>query len=109
MKDLTRIDDIVQEIPETESFFYGIGATFGKIIFSYRMKRNLTQKQLAARAGIGIKTIHRAEGGSDNLGVQTYEKIFRALDIQPRDYAQLFREAFEHDAKPNKRELERQR
>ncbi|MGV2623277.1 UNVERIFIED_CONTAM: helix-turn-helix transcriptional regulator [Halobacillus marinus] len=76
-----------------ESFFYGIGATFGKIIFSHRMSFDLTQKQLAERAGVGVKTIHRAEGGSDNLGVQTYEKIFEALGIQKRDYADVFKEA----------------
>ncbi|WP_026702365.1 helix-turn-helix transcriptional regulator [Salibacterium aidingense] len=92
MRDLTRTDDIIQEIPETESFFYGISAAYGNTIFSYRMDRDLTQKQLATMAGVGVKTIHRAEGGSSNLGVQTYEKIFRALGVPKEDIPQLYRE-----------------
>lgn len=90
MKDIARVDDIVQGIPETESFFYGIGATFGTIVFSYRMERNLSQKELAKRAGVSVKTIHHAEGGSYNLSFQMYELIFSALEIDKKDYAHLF-------------------
>lgn len=30
---------------------------------------------------VGVKTIHRIEGGSGGITATTYEKVFRALDI----------------------------
>ncbi|MFD2704692.1 helix-turn-helix transcriptional regulator [Salibacterium lacus] len=90
MNDITRTDDIVQELPETESFFNGIGATFGHVIFSYRMERGLTQKQLADISGVRLKTIHRAEGGTFDIDARTYEKIFRALDVRKEDVERLY-------------------
>ncbi|WP_173918995.1 helix-turn-helix domain-containing protein [Halobacillus sp. Marseille-Q1614] len=109
MKDLLRVDDIVEEIPELETVFYGIGAAFGKIIFSYRVNQQLTQKQLADKANVGVKTVHRAEGGTNNLGVQTYEKLFKALGINKEKYAEIFSEALkDQEKKSTKRELAKQ-
>ncbi|PBB04649.1 MULTISPECIES: helix-turn-helix domain-containing protein [Salimicrobium] len=90
MKDLTRTDDIVKELPETEEFFYGIGAVLGRAVFSARMEASLTQKELADKADVDLTTVTRAEGGSGGLEVHMYDKLFRALGISPREYAALF-------------------
>ncbi|SIS74760.1 helix-turn-helix domain-containing protein [Salimicrobium salexigens] len=93
MKDLTRTDDIVKELPETEVFFHGIGAILGSAAFSARMEASLTQKELADKADIDLTTVTRAEGGSGGLEVHMYDKLFRSLGISPRGYATLFGEA----------------
>ncbi|SIS48207.1 helix-turn-helix domain-containing protein [Salimicrobium flavidum] len=92
MKDLTSNHDVIKELPETEDFFYGIGTILGRLIFNRRRQVSLTQKELAEKAGVGLKTITRAEGGTGNLGVHTYEKIFRALGVSPREYAEMFQQ-----------------
>ncbi|AOM84406.1 helix-turn-helix domain-containing protein [Salisediminibacterium beveridgei] len=90
MKDLSRIEDISLEVPELDQQISGLGSVFGEIIFSHRMEKKLTQKELAHKSGLGVKTIYRAEGGSSNIGIVTYETIFKALDIEVSDYADLF-------------------
>ncbi|MBO0588165.1 MULTISPECIES: helix-turn-helix transcriptional regulator [unclassified Sporosarcina] len=53
------------------------------------MKKGYTQPELADLAKVGVKTISRAEGGVDNLGLETYEKLFKALDLSLNDIAEL--------------------
>ncbi|AKG04469.1 transcriptional regulator [Salimicrobium jeotgali] len=93
MKDLTRTDDIFKELPETEEFFHGIGAILGRAVFAARMEASLTQEELAEKAGVDLKTVTRAEGGSGVLEVRMFDKLFRALGISSREYAALFVEA----------------
>ena len=93
MKDLTRTEDIVKELPETEEFFHGIGAILGRAVFAARMEVSLTQKELAGKADVALATITQAEGGSGDLEVRMYDKLFQALGISPRDYATFFGEA----------------
>jgi transcriptional regulator with XRE-family HTH domain len=49
-----------------------------------RARKLLTQKALAAKAGIDASTIVRAEKG-EPIGILSQERIARALDV-PRDY-----------------------
>jgi len=66
----------------------GLSPVYAKIIFARRMQYGYSQKELADKAGTGLKTITRAEGGFDNLSTQTYDKIFRALDLSVKDVAE---------------------
>lgn len=86
MKDLLNLDPTIEEMPDVKDTFYGMGAVFGKVIFSHRVSKGYTQQELAKRANVGVKTIHRAEGGTSNIGIETYESIFKALDIAPEEY-----------------------
>lgn len=74
---------------DLEEKLYGLGAVYGKIIFASRMEKGLTQRELAEKAGVGLKTVTRAEGGSDNLGTLTYENLFRALDLNTTAVAEM--------------------
>lgn len=75
--------------PEMNETFNSMAAIQGKVIFATRMEKGLTQKELADRADVSLKTISRAEGGSGNLGTQVYDKIYKALDLTPYDVSRL--------------------
>lgn len=79
-ENLLKTSDLVAKHPELEEQLHGLGSLYGKIIFACRMEQGLTQKELADKASIGLKTITRAEGGFENLGTTTYNAILRALD-----------------------------
>lgn len=66
----------------------GLSPVYAKIIFARRMEIGFSQKELSEQAGIGLKAVSRAEGGFDNLSTETYDKIFRALDLRIRDVAE---------------------
>lgn len=86
MKNLLNLDHTIEEIPGVKDTFDGMGAMFGKVIFSHRVNKGYTQQELAKKANVGVKTIHRAEGGTSNIGIETYETIFKALSIKPEEY-----------------------
>ncbi|MDP9439019.1 MAG: helix-turn-helix domain-containing protein [Actinomycetota bacterium] len=51
-----------------------------------RRRAALTQEELAKRAGVGVATIARIEGGKmDEPRVSTLRKLAKALGIEPRD------------------------
>jgi transcriptional regulator with XRE-family HTH domain len=52
-----------------------------------RARRQLTQRQLAAKAGVGIATVNRIEGGGYVPNLLTLDKISRALDVPMEDLA----------------------
>lgn len=56
-----------------------------RIFFSYRIRGGFTQQQLADEAKVGVKTIHRIEGGSGGITDTTLEKVLRALDVDWED------------------------
>ncbi|MED3918620.1 helix-turn-helix transcriptional regulator [Priestia aryabhattai] len=64
-----------------------ISQSFSVLIFAFRLKSGLTQQELADKANVTVKTIHRAEGGSGGIVDKTYQKIFDALEITPQDMA----------------------
>ncbi|MEK5071767.1 helix-turn-helix domain-containing protein [Sporosarcina sp. FSL K6-1508] len=80
---------LIETHPDLHDAFYGIAALYGKIVFAQRMKLGLTQKELAAKANVSIKTIARAEGGTGNLGTENYDSIFGALELNMSDVAKL--------------------
>ncbi|WP_277586611.1 XRE family transcriptional regulator [Psychrobacillus antarcticus] len=88
-KNLLNTSDLVAKHPELNENLHGLGSLYGKIIFACRMEQGLTQKELAGKALIGLKTITRAEGGFENLGTTTYNAIFRALGLSTAGVAEL--------------------
>jgi len=66
-----------------------LSSAFGKMIFSYRIRTNKTQKELAELANVSPKTIHRIEGGSGGIGDETYSKVFKALSISEKEIAEF--------------------
>lgn len=74
--------------PELQEVFYSTAAYHGKIIFARRMEKGLTQSELAKKADVGLKTISKAEGGAGNLGIETYDKIYNALQLTPAEVAE---------------------
>ena len=46
----------------------------------YRMRCNLTQKEVAAQSGIGLTTIHKFENGTaNNLSLSTFILLLRVV------------------------------
>jgi transcriptional regulator with XRE-family HTH domain len=67
--------------PDLEERFYELDYLYGKLIFTTRIRKGLTQAQLADMCGCSPKTIHRVEGGNDNINMSTYKMIFNKLEI----------------------------
>ncbi|MEK4671542.1 helix-turn-helix domain-containing protein [Niallia sp. FSL R7-0271] len=83
--------DIVQNIPELHDTFFSFSASLGKLVFAARMDKKLTQKELADKSGVAVKTIHRIEGGSGGVTDKTYQKVFTALKLSQDDLAEAFK------------------
>ncbi|SFH49881.1 Helix-turn-helix [Priestia megaterium] len=62
-----------------------ISQSFSVLIRTFRLRFKLTQKGLASKAGVTVKTIYRSESGSGGITDKTYQKIFNALAITPED------------------------
>jgi ribosome-binding protein aMBF1 (putative translation factor) len=56
----------------------------GSIVFSQRMRQGLQQDELAEKANVDIKTIHRLEGGS-SVETKELEKVLLALRLSLKD------------------------
>lgn len=52
----------------------------GRRISQHRLQANLTQAELAARAGVGKRTLERVEAGG-GAELTTFVRILRALDL----------------------------
>lgn len=71
--------------PELKETLEGLAPFYAKIIFVNRIKRGLSQQELAIKANVELITITRAEGGFDKLSSETYNKIFRSLNLRSID------------------------
>lgn len=87
-RNLLDTTELLQTHPELHDLFISTAAVYGNIIFARRMELDHTQNELSKLAKVSLKTIARAEGGSYNLSTDTYDKIFRALNMTPFDVAQ---------------------
>lgn len=90
-----------EKYPDMEARFYSIGAIFGKIILAHRIRKGLTQTELAEQAGFSPKTIHRVEGGNNNITMDTYTTLFNLLDVDLNEIA----ESLKKKPKVGKKEL----
>lgn len=87
-RNLLDTTELIQTQPELHELFINTSAVYGNIIFARRMELNHTQSELSKLAKVSLKTIAIAEGGSYNLNTDTYDKIFRTLNMTPFDVAQ---------------------
>lgn len=57
----------------------------GIVIREYRLKKNMTQEQLAFRAGLHRAYIGHVERGEKNITIENLEKIAKALKVSIRE------------------------
>jgi ribosome-binding protein aMBF1 (putative translation factor) len=60
---------------------YAVERMIAKQLIKYRMAHNLTQEELAQRAGTSHSQISRLESGQHHSSIQTLEKIADALGL----------------------------
>jgi putative transcriptional regulator len=63
-----------------ESFLHDLGARLAEL----RLAKNLTQAELAERAGVAKRTIERLESGAAATQLSGFIRVCRALDILER-------------------------
>ena len=51
---------------------------------SWRLRRFLTQRELAAKAGVTKATVHRIESGAARARISTVRKLADALSVAPQ-------------------------
>lgn len=61
-------------------YFDGVSVKMTQEILNIRLKKGLSQTQLAELAGFTQKTISRIEGGDPGVKMETYEKVFMVLN-----------------------------
>lgn len=54
----------------------------GRRVAEGRMRRGLTQEQLAEEAGVSLKYLQRVEAGKENLTVQSLVKLANLLRVE---------------------------
>jgi transcriptional regulator with XRE-family HTH domain len=82
MRDFNELDqELISRMPNITPTTDTMSEGFADIVFSYRIRSGLTQQQLADGADVAVKTIHRIEGGSGGVKIETYEKVLRTLNI----------------------------
>lgn len=60
---------------------------FGRHVKELRIKRGLTQANLAFEAGLSVSQVQRIEYGNHNLTILTLIALAKALEVEP---AELF-------------------
>lgn len=60
----------------------GIMNKVGKVIKERRLSLSITQRELAALAGIGINTLTKIERGEANPSLAVIDKIFNTLGLE---------------------------
>lgn len=94
MSDLFKLGmELLKEIPSPELHekFFGISGVHARLVFGTRMEKGYTQQHLADLAGVGVKTIHRIEGGSGGITDTTLNKVFAALEITHDEIGEAFK------------------
>ena len=62
-----------------------IQARFGKRLRTVRGKKDVSQEELAARAGLHRTYISSVERGERNISLVNIERLAKALGVHPRD------------------------
>ena len=58
----------------------------GKLVREYRLKKNLTQQELAELSDLSLPFINLVENNRRNLSVDTLLSILQAMEIEPSDF-----------------------
>lgn len=64
----------------------------GSVIKEYRIKRNLTQEQLAELLGISPRQMQRIENGESITKISTLKKFINVLKIENKDIIKMIKE-----------------
>ncbi|QQK79219.1 helix-turn-helix transcriptional regulator [Salicibibacter cibi] len=81
---------VVKDIPELDDTFFSLSSHLGKLVFATRLEKKLTQLELADKAEVSPKTIHRIEGGAGGVTDTTYDKVFDVLEISGEEIGEYF-------------------
>ena len=63
-----------------------IAALFGSRVREYRLRRGLSQEQLALRANINVSFLGQIERGGKKPTIDTIDKLLKALDVPYRKF-----------------------
>ena len=58
----------------------------GELVREYRLRKKLTQQELAEKSDLSLPFINLIENNRRNLSVDTLLKILSAMDIDPSDF-----------------------
>ncbi|MTS07182.1 helix-turn-helix domain-containing protein [Streptococcus parasanguinis] len=58
----------------------------GKLVREYRLKKKLTQQELAELSDLSLPFINLVENNRRNLSVDTLLRILQAMEIEPSDF-----------------------
>lgn len=58
----------------------------GKLVREYKLKKNLTQQELAELSDLSLPFINLVENNRRNLSVDTLLRILQAMEIEPSDF-----------------------
>jgi len=89
-RNLLNMDQLLDMHPSLYPTFHSVTAKFGTIIFAKRMELGYTQKELTSLANTSVNELARAEGGSGELSMETYERLFKALNLSAHDLSKAF-------------------
>lgn len=53
----------------------------GERVAAHRLGRNMTQAELASKAGVGVSTLKRLEGGTKSSQLTNFLRVCRALGL----------------------------
>jgi transcriptional regulator with XRE-family HTH domain len=59
-----------------------INVQFGQKLRQLRVEKNLTQKALAAKAGLSLSYLHRVEKGYTTISIEDIDSLCRVLNVQ---------------------------
>lgn len=78
------LDELVPESEEDKAldYFYDINYIISTLLVKYRIKHNISQKQLAAKLGISHYLIYKYENGNYNFSLMQICEICDKLDIE---------------------------
>ena len=82
MKELDFLKQEARKNAEAAKYLDGISVKLAQEILNIRLKKGLSQVQLAELAGVKKKTISRIEGGDPGVNIGTYDKVLHALKTE---------------------------
>lgn len=97
MTDLRRLGhELLREHhPDLEEHFYTDKYFLGKLVFANRIRKGLTQEELADKCNLPLKTIYKVEGASKEIDMDTYNGILEKLDVPAQEAHAKFRKTMD--------------
>ena len=80
MSDLDFLKQEARKNATVAEYFDGLSVKMVQEILNIRLKKGLSQTQLAELAGFTQKTIWRIEGGDPGVKIEAYEKVLIVLN-----------------------------